>query len=64
MTGFMWDPVKEAGNIVKHQVDFSTASLVFNDPQRLMYIDTGHSSVEERFFCVGKIDNRFLPCAS
>ena len=39
MTGFDWDPGKEAMNIDKHDVSFSTAIRVFNDPKRKIILD-------------------------
>ncbi len=57
---FIWDKKKELGNIFKHGVDFVTATFVFNDPGRRIYVDTKHSSGEERFFCVGKVGDKVL----
>jgi len=57
---FVWDREKEAGNIHKHGVDFRTATLVFKDPKRKIYIDPRHSSKEERLFCIGKTGDNIL----
>lgn len=57
---FIWDFEKELVNVYKHGVDFVTASKAFKDPERKIYIDSKHSKKEERFFCVGKVENRIL----
>jgi uncharacterized DUF497 family protein len=57
---FVWDDRKEAENILKHDVDFITASKAFFDPGRKIYQDSKHSKVEERLFCVAKLDNRII----
>jgi uncharacterized DUF497 family protein len=38
---FEWDHTKEAGNIVKHGVDFSFVPKAFGDPRR----------AKQQFFC-------------
>lgn len=60
MTGFIWDFEKEAMNIQKHGIDFSTAALAFFDPHRKIFRDSKHSRKEERFFCIGKVSDRIL----
>lgn len=57
---FSWDPVKESANIHKHGVDFATAAKVLKDVRRKIYTDAMHSAQEERFFCIGKVENRIL----
>ncbi|MEW6008869.1 MAG: BrnT family toxin [Candidatus Omnitrophota bacterium] len=59
-SSFTWDSEKELANIVKHGVDFVTASKVFKDSKRKIYIDSKHSKEEERFFCIGKVGNKIL----
>lgn len=59
-THFIWDPDKEVTNIRKHGVDFVTASRAFKDPERKVFIDSRHSSLEPRFFCIGKVENTVL----
>ena len=59
-SGFIWDLTKESTNIHKHGVDFIAASKAFKDPKRKIYNDSKHSAKEERFFCVGKVENRIL----
>ena len=57
---FIWDIEKEKINYHKHGVTFTTASKVFKDPKRKIYVDSKHSKKEERFFCVGKAEGRIL----
>ena len=57
---FIWDTGKEASNILKHGVDFVTASQVFKDNSRKIYTDSKHNEKEERFFCIGKAGVRIL----
>ena len=57
---FIWDEAKERANIRKHGVNFSIASRVFIDPKRKIYIDSKHSTAEERLFCIGKVKNRII----
>lgn len=57
---FIWDFEKELFNIYKHGVDFITASKVFKDHKRKIYVDSKHSKKEKRFFCVGKVEDKIL----
>ena len=57
---FVWNIAKEAANIRKHGVDFTTAAQAFADPHRKIYADERHSNAEERLFCLGKIGRRVL----
>jgi len=57
---FVWNFEKELTNIAKHGVDFTTAAKAFKDPKRKIYIDAKHSRQEERFFCLGKVDDKVL----
>lgn len=53
---FEWDDVKEKINITKHGIDFTTASHVFLDPERIEYYDEAHSTAsEERFITIGTV---------
>ena len=54
MYSFEWDESKERHNIVKHGVSFSDALEAFADPSRMIAPDTLHSTIEERFFCIGR----------
>ena len=55
---FVWDPRKERINIIKHRIDFTTAAWAFNDPKRKIFADFWHSEHEQRYFCIGKVNNR------
>lgn len=57
---FVWDFEKELANIHKHGIDFVSAAKAFKDPKRKIYIDSKHSEKEERFFCIGKVENEIL----
>lgn len=57
---FVWDTEKEKINIAKHGVDFPAASRAFLDPRRKIFVNIKHSGTEERFYCVGNVDNRIL----
>ena len=57
---FIWDERKERANILKHHIDFYTAAIAFNDPQKQICIDEKHSIREERYFCIAKVKGRIL----
>ena len=58
---FEWDEHKALANMRKHDVEFSEAKTVFNDPLLLSYRDDEHSSSEERFISIGfSAGNRLL----
>ena len=57
---FEWDEIKNEINIKKHGVSFELAKEVFNDPHRITLYDGGHSQVEDRYFCIGKINEGIL----
>lgn len=48
-----FDPDKEAANLAKHGVDFSSARKVFEDPMRMIVPNKAHSAAEPRFYAVG-----------
>ena len=48
-----WDPVKAAGNLVKHGVSFEEAATVFRDPLSATGADPDHSHDEERLITFG-----------
>lgn len=53
---FEWDDNKEKTNIKKHKIDFTTASFVFDDENRLEIFDEGHSADEDRYITIGLIN--------
>ena len=57
---FDWDAQREAENKAKHGVDFETAQYAFFDKHRLIVHDAKHSATEERWFCIGKVEDRVL----
>ena len=57
---FVWDTEREEENIAKHGVGFATAIKAFLDVKRKILVDSKHSSQEERFFCIGKVNHRII----
>lgn len=53
---FEWDDEKEKINIAKHGIDFTTASRIFKDENRLEFYDKAHSDTEDRYITIGIID--------
>lgn len=60
LDSFVWDQSRELTNIHKHGIDFSIASQAFKDPFRKIYVDSRHSTKEERLFCIGKVGNKIM----
>ena len=57
---FEWDGSKNQANIEKHGISFSMAQYVFADPKRVILEDLEHSIVENRYYCIGKIDDEIV----
>lgn len=58
---FEWDPKKAQYNLKKHQVSFTEATTVFNDPLSVTYLDPDHSEQEARDIIIGlSANNRLL----
>jgi len=55
---FVWDEEKETHNKRFHGLDFTLASKAFFDPKCIIVVDETHSELEERFFCIGKVEDR------
>ena len=55
-----WDAAKDAENRRKHGVSFSEAQAAFLDPGRVIARDVGHSRVEPRFYCFGRVADGIL----
>lgn len=53
---FEWDDGKSNLNIAKHGLSFYEAQNSFFDKDRVILLDTIHSSAEKRYFCIGKTD--------
>jgi uncharacterized DUF497 family protein len=52
---FEWDERKDRENLRKHGVSFARAQHAFGDPDRVIAEDVGHSQVERRYYCMGKV---------
>jgi uncharacterized DUF497 family protein len=59
MADFEWDPEKEALNIRKHGIDFTTAQLIW-EGRVLERVDDRREYGEVRFQAFGVVDNRIL----
>jgi uncharacterized DUF497 family protein len=57
---FDWDDQKERENQSKHGISFAVAQRAFLDPHRVIAEDVSHSSEEDRFYCIGKIDEGIM----
>ncbi|MBI4683121.1 MAG: BrnT family toxin [Nitrospirae bacterium] len=55
-----WDDEKDKENQDKHNVSFSLAQLAFHDPHRVIAEDVNHSLGEERFYCIGRVDDGIM----
>lgn len=53
MVEYTWNPVKARANLGKHQVGFTEAATVFEDPLGITVYDPDHSVDEERYLTVG-----------
>ena len=59
-TRFEWDEEKDNENQAKHDVSFSVAQRAFLDPDRIVVEDVSHSKDEERFYCIGRVDEDII----
>jgi uncharacterized protein len=57
---FEWDDAKDKENQAKHGVSFSMAERAFLDPKRVVAKDANHSGQEERFYCMGRVDDGIM----
>ncbi|GMO64669.1 MAG: hypothetical protein Ta2A_12380 [Treponemataceae bacterium] len=57
---FEWDLMKNLVNIEKHHVSFTDAETAFYDENKVIMTDTKHSDTENRFFCLGLVDDNVL----
>ena len=53
---FEWDENKRKSNILKHQLDFPYVAFVFEDTERLDFIDDRKIYGEERRITIGRIE--------
>ena len=59
-TRFEWDEEKDRINRSKHNVSFALAQRAFLDPHRIIVEDIGHTKEEERFYCIGRVDDGII----
>jgi|SRR5450759_7690 len=52
---FECDERKNKQNLAKHDVDFQTAELVFDDPYAVTIRDLAHDDEEDRYVTLGEI---------
>ena len=57
---FEWDENKNAENFEKHNVSFEQAQKAFDDIDFIIIKDDEHSFIEERFYCIGKVENDII----
>ena len=53
---FEWDAIKNQENQEKHGISFEVAQYAFADKKRIILEDLAHSEKEERYYCIGKIE--------
>jgi len=56
---FEWDEAKNEANRKKHGVSFETASLVFDDPNAVQFIERVDDG-EERWHAIGNVTGSLL----
>ncbi len=59
-THFEWDDTKNSENQKKHGVSFALAQYAFADRNRVILKDIAHSDEEDRFYCIGKVNEGIL----
>ena len=57
---FEWDDTKEKENKERHGVSFFLAQHAFADHDRVILKDLTHSTDEDRYYCIGKVDDGIL----
>jgi uncharacterized DUF497 family protein len=57
---FEWNAAKESENVRKHGVTFALAQQAFLDPRRVLARDLRHSLSEDRYFCMGRVEEGVL----
>ncbi len=53
---FQWDEEKNKDNQKKHGLSFEFAQRAFSDHRRVIVEDMSHSDREDRFYCIGQVD--------
>ncbi len=57
---FDWDVKKDKDNQRKHGISFALAQRAFLDPHRVIAEDLSHSDHEDRFYCIGRVDEGIM----
>jgi len=57
---FEWDKEKDRENQKKHNVSFALAQYAFLDSKRIIVEDVKHSNEENRFYCIGQVDEEII----
>lgn len=57
---FEWDEAKAARNLTDHGVSFDAATMVFDDPFALEWLDDREDYGEDRYVILGLVDGRLL----
>ena len=57
---FEWDEDKNLINFKKHGISFDKALQAFLDPERKIRLNTKHSAIEMRYYCLGMVGERVL----
>lgn len=57
---FEWDDIKDKENREKHGVSFALAQHAFADHKRIILKEMAHSVDENRYYCIGKVDDGIL----
>jgi uncharacterized DUF497 family protein len=57
---FEWNEEKAAENERKHGISFFEAQQAFWDPKRVIARDIKHSGNEERYYCIGRVDEGII----
>jgi uncharacterized protein len=60
MPHFEWDENKAQSNLKKHGIGFEEASLVFDNPLAVIFLDDQHSDFETREILMGHTKNGVL----
>ena len=59
-SSFEWDESKNRVNLEKHGVSFELSQLAVFDPHCIIVEDLAHSVTEQRFYCLGKVNQGIL----
>ncbi|MBI5179018.1 MAG: BrnT family toxin [Nitrospinae bacterium] len=51
---------KDKDNQGKHDVSFTVAQHAFLDPRRVIVEDVSHSGKEDRYYCIGRVNDGLI----